>query len=304
LKRRWWMVAPLITGILVALLIQYSRLPNPILYLQIDLAALFFILGLVIFLLSAAGIALHSYLAARVFETESEAGEERRRFLGRLNHELKNPLTAILAGLANLSVSETEVDRMASLNSIQNQVSRMRQLVDELRKLSDLETRSLDQEDVDMAELLRVSFALVEDIKGAGERNLRLSIPEAPWPLPKVMGDRDLLILAVHNLLTNAVKFSDPGDTIELRSYEDGNQVVIEVADTGPGIPGNEISQVWEELYRGAGARGIEGSGLGLALVRTIISRHQGKISLRSREGEGSVFTVSLPIAKGTRMEA
>lgn len=300
MKRTWWLAAPLILGILAALLFQYGGISNPIIYLEFDLAALSFGLGLGIFLLLGGWLALQSHLAGRLRNAEKKAGEERRRFLGRLNHEMKNPLTAILAGLANLSAAGSAAERRASLSSIQHQVGRMRQLVDELRKLSELETREFDLEDVDLNELLRVSFGLVEDVKGAGDRALRLSIPEAPWPLPTVKGDRDLLILAVHNLLTNAVKFSKAGDTIELRSYEDGHQVVIEVADTGPGIEENEIPQVWDELFRGKGARGIEGSGLGLALVKTIITRHGGEISLRSRPGAGTVFTMRLPIARGS----
>ena len=76
-------------------------------------------------------------------------------------------------------------------------------------------------------------------------------LPQAPWPLPNINGDPDLLLLAVHNLLDNAVKFTLPGDTIEIRAFEDANQIVIEIADTGPGIPGEEIILVWDELYRG-----------------------------------------------------
>ena len=86
-------------------------------------------------------------------------------------------------------------------------------------------------------------------------------------------GDYDLLILAIHNLLDNAIKFTHPGDTVEMRAFEDDANVVIEVADTGPGIPEGEISHVWEELYRGEGARGVPGSGLGLALSRAIVLR-------------------------------
>ena len=172
----------------------------------------------------------------------------------------------------------------------------MRKLVADLRKLSELETRPLDLSPVEMTELLEETFALVDDEPGADERILTLSIPRAPWPLPTISGDYDLLVLAVHNLLTNAIKFTQPGDTIEMRAFEDGSQVVIEVADTGPGIPESEIPHVWQELYRGAGARGVQGSGLGLALVRAIVSRHEGEITLRSRPGEGTVFTMRLPV--------
>jgi two-component system OmpR family sensor kinase len=105
-----------------------------------------------------------------------------------------------------------------------------------------------------------------------------------------------LLFLAIHNLLDNALKFTRPGDTIELRSFEDGSSVVIEVADTGPGIQEDDIPHVWEELYRGQSARGIPGSGLGLALVKAITDRHNGQVSIRSREGQGTVFSIKLPI--------
>jgi two-component system OmpR family sensor kinase len=99
----------------------------------------------------------------------------------------------------------------------------------------------------------------------------------------------------VHNLLDNALKFSRPGDTLELHAFEDGAEIVIEVADTGPGIPEDEQPHVWEELYRGQGGRGIPGSGLGLALVRAIAERHNGRVSLRSRLRQGTVFTLRLP---------
>jgi two-component system OmpR family sensor kinase len=95
--------------------------------------------------------------------------------------------------------------------------------------------------------------------------------------------------------LDNAVKFTAPGDTIEIRAYEDSNQVVIEVADTGPGISEAEIEHVWEELYRGEQARGVPGSGLGLPLVRAIIQLHGGQIQLRSRPNQGTVFNIRLP---------
>ena len=105
-----------------------------------------------------------------------------------------------------------------------------------------------------------------------------------------------MLFLAIYNLIGNALKFTHPGDAIQVRAFEDGTSVVIEVADTGPGIPEDEISRVWEELYRGQDARGIPGSGLGLALVRAIVERHNGQVALRSRIGQGTVITVHLPV--------
>src|SRR5437763_1131769 len=117
-----------------------------------------------------------------------------------------------------------------------------------------------------------------------------------PWQPPHITGDRDLLLLAVHNLLDNALKFSRPADHVELRASEDGAAVVIEVADTGPGIPDEDLPHIWEELYRGQGARAVPGSGLGLALTQSILQRHGGQVTVRSRAGQGTVFTVRLPI--------
>ena len=146
-----------------------------------------------------------------------------------------------------------------------------------------------------MADLLQEVVEGIQDRPEAPQRELALTVPRAPWPLPDVQGDPDLLFLALHNLLTNALKFTQPGDRIEVRALEDGAAVVVEVADTGPGIPEAEAPLVWEELYRGQGARGVPGSGLGLALVRAIAERHGGQVALRSREGQGTVFTLRLP---------
>jgi len=299
MRLRWlWILLPLGLGVVIALLFIYTDLPNPLLYTQADLGSLVFGVGLVVSIL-AGGIAfVLDQIEKRQINISTQFVKDRHRFLQRLDHELKNPLTAILAGLANLSIAENPEDRTTTLGSVKTQVGRMRQLVAELRKLSELETRPLDLAPVEMTELLEEIFSLAKSEAGADERELTISIPRAPWPLPTILGDRDLLTLAVHNLLNNAIKFTQPGDTIEMRAFEDSNQVVIEVADTGPGIPEEEIAHVWEELYRGAGARGIQGSGLGLALVRAIVSRHAGEITLRSRPREGTVFTMRLPVGK------
>jgi two-component system OmpR family sensor kinase len=126
---------------------------------------------------------------------------------------------------------------------------------------------------------------------------LTLTLPQAPWPVPTILGDRDLLFLAFYNLLDNALKFTQPGDTVEVRAFDNGDRVAVEVADTGPGIPHEEIPRIWDELYRGQEARGVPGSGLGLALVRAIVERHEGRVSVRSRVGQGTVVRVILPVA-------
>ena len=306
MKWRWLFgLLPLLIGIVISILWQIiSRINGqeiPVLRLRIDIATTIILFSALLSAFLGMGIWIYYRIRQVRQETASQALEDRRRFLQRLDHELKNPLTAILAGLANLSTGIESGPQRNTLTSIEAQVKRLRDLVSDLRKLSDLETRSIEHVPVDLAALLEGLVSLRKEEIGEDDRHLNLTLPQAPWPLPHVFGDWDLLFLAIHNLFQNALKFTSPGDTIEIRAFEDGSSVVVEVADTGPGIPEDEVPHVWEELYRGKSARGVPGSGLGLALVRAIITRHGGEVGLRSRKGQGTVFSVRLPVREGAR---
>ena len=132
---------------------------------------------------------------------------------------------------------------------------------------------------------------------------MSLLIPKVPSPFPYVTGDRDLLVLAVYNLIENALKFTSADDSVEIRALEDGKTILIEVADLGVGVPPEDTSKIFEELFRGSNARSTEGSGLGLALVNRIVTLHGGKISVRSSQEDprGTVFTMRLPAMKKAR---
>ena len=300
--KRWsWALAllPAGVGMLIRLLTTGSLIANPVLYLRGDLGTLALIAGIIASLIMV--------FAAQVWFQEQRkhqeeirgvsrvANEDRRRFLQRLDHELKNPLTAIQAGLTNLAYEPLEDYLANEVTAIQAQVLRISRLVADLRKLAALETLRLEKMPVNVSELLTEVTSVVREQTAAGDRQITLSLPNAPWPLPNVEGDPDLLLLAIHNLLDNATKFTCPGDRIEVRAFEDDRHVVIEVADTGPGIPENELDRVWEELYRGERARGIPGSGLGLPLARAIIEQHGGSVGLRSKPDLGTVFNIRLP---------
>jgi two-component system OmpR family sensor kinase len=293
----WYFFIPALAGLVAALLLNYTSIPNPIVYISADLGSFLFIVGM--------GISVSSWVARSIIQritdirtaAKEEAIRDRRSFLSLLDHELKNPLTAIMAGLANLN-DGTQND---ALHSVEAQVQRMSRLVADLRKLSDLETRTLEMTTVNLPQLLESLFELAQDRAG-DNRGLTLTIPRAPWPLPEIQADRDLLFLAVHNVIDNAIKYTQDGDTIELRAREEGNQVRIEIADTGPGIPEGEIHQIWGELFRGSSARGVPGSGLGLALVQAIIRRHGGTTAVQSQVGKGTVITLSLPTQPVTEL--
>lgn len=228
-----------------------------------------------------------------VLDAQLAAQEAHRRFLARLDHELKNPITAIQTALAaemsehpsvNQQVARAQGDRLASL-------------VSGLRALSSLETRPLDFEEVDLANIVREEAdAVSEELTTLGvQKAISVDLPTAPWPLPTVAGDPDILALAVRNLIINAAKYSEPGARIEVRGSEEAGFVVVDVADTGWGIAPDELGQVWDELYRGNTGRRVEGSGLGMALVRVITLRHNGDVSIRSQLGRGTSVRIRVP---------
>mgnify|MGYP002713157515 CR=1 FL=1 len=294
-----WIILPLLIGLILAILINLFSPYNPVFYMRASLSVLLFLASL----LASLVIALFLWqrkqkagVAQALAVAKDDLAENRRRFLRRLDHELKNPLTVIRTGLANATDASNEAARQEALNTVQAQALRLSRLTANLRKIADLETRPLDYTQIDVADLLTDVVTAAEDLPQKASYQINLAIPQAPWPLPEIQGDRDLLFLALYNLLENSLKYTPNQGTIELRARENGRFVVIEVADTGPGMPAEEIMLVWNELYRGKNATGIPGSGLGLSLVRAIIERHRGQVDLQSRAGQGTLVSISLPI--------
>ncbi len=295
---------PILLGALLANLWQRSGLQNPIVYLRSDVGTLLLLLGIVGAVV-VAGLVVQDErrrraVARAAAAVEAEEADARRRFIRRLDHEVKNPLTAMRAALANLNGSGDPAvpEWHVTMRSLRGQVDRLARLSADLRKLTDLEIQPLEQEEVDVGGLLAELVEIARDRPEAACRNISLIIPQAPWPLSPVPGDRDLLFLAFHNLIDNAFKFTAEGATVEIRAFEDGASVGVEVADTGPGVPADELPHLGEELYRGSAGIGVEGSGLGLALVKAIVARHNGSMTIRSRPGRGTVVTVRLPGAR------
>ncbi len=294
-----WLLAlvPFGACALLGLVVRALPGPSPKVYVEFSVAEWLLVAGVLLGALVLGVVWLqsreHQRLRERVAELQKQSADDRRRLLQRVDHELKNPLTAIRAGIANLTDAPAESGE--ALQSVVAQTVRLSRLAADLRKLGELETRPLENAPVDLSELLREVIALVRERPEVADRTLSLGLPQAPWPVPQLSGDHDLLFLAIHNLVENAIKFTQKGDTVEVRAYEEDAGVAIEVADTGPGIPEDEVPHVWEELSRGQAARAVPGTGLGLALVRAIITRHGGAATIRSRVGVGTVVTVSLP---------
>jgi two-component system OmpR family sensor kinase len=235
-----------------------------------------------------------------IVDSQHKAEEGRRRFLRRLDHEIKNPLTALRTALVNVRESRLAEERQRATENAGRAVERLIRLLADLRKLSDLGERPLERLPVGVPDLLQEMVDAAKSLPAYQGREVNLLISKVPSPFPPVIGDRDLLSLAVYNLVENALKFTSGDEAVEVRALEDGKAIVIEVADSGPGISSDELSKIFEELYRGVNACGTEGSGLGLALVQRIVELHDGQINVRSRQEEprGTVFTLRLPVKK------
>lgn len=301
MKIAWILSAlPAAAGGVVAFLVVAGWIANPTIHLQAGMGALALLLGGLLSALAFAATGGAVWLQARgrraVQQAESIAAADHRRFLERLDHELKNPLAIIRAQLANL-LNGSATDRQRDIaRVIDANVMRLSTLTADLRALADLETYEPAMEPVDIAGLLGEAITAAAGMPGANQRQLTRMLPKAPRPLPSVRGEYDLLLMAVQNLLINALKFTRPGDAIEVRASEDGTWVHIVVADTGPGISAEDLPHVGEELYRGESARGLPGRGLGLAMARLAVERHGGRLQVRSPAGKGTEVTLRLPI--------
>ena len=295
---------PLAAGGLASFAVQLMFNPVPVLLFRIDIGMVAFLAGLSITLVLLAlllGVVTNERQARKLIDDslrESEQG--RQRFLRRLDHEIKNPLTGLRAALVNLQESGNTVERQRASEHAGRAVERLTRLLTDLRKLSDLEERSIERLPVDVPDVLEDVVDAARSLPAYAGRNINLFISKVPSPLPAVTGDRDLLVLAVYNLVENALKFTSAEDSLEVRALEDGKAIVIEVADSGTGISSEDQSKIFEELYRGSNARSTEGSGLGLALVNRIIALHGGAVAVRSNQSEprGTVFTVRLPVKR------
>lgn len=304
LRRGAMVVLPLGFSLLAAALVEAGWLPDLVFVgsYHFDLAALFFYLGLLASLGLAGVLAVRFHMQAQterlLIQERIAQAAEGQRFLRRLDHELKNPLTTIRLGIANLQehACPGEGDT-GTMERIAHQAQRLQILVEDLRRLAELDEASLERAPIRLQEILEEAVDLTCSAPEWQERAVQLATQQVPWPLSEVYGDRDLLVLAFRNLIENALKFSGPEGRVEVRASEDGRTVVVEVADTGRGVSAEDLPHLFNELYRGQNAHDLPGSGLGLAFVRRIVELHNGKVEIHSRLEQGTMVRVALPLA-------
>jgi two-component system sensor histidine kinase ResE len=220
-----------------------------------------------------------------------------RNFISNVSHELKTPLTVIQGHMASMEESPVQDDRWrTSRRVVAEEANRLTQLVDNLLLLSRLEMPdfSLETRPVNLEAVIEDSILQLSNLAEA--RGISLGL-QKEGDLPRILADRARLKQVFINLLDNAIKYNCQGGSVSVRLSADSERVVIQVTDTGEGIPAQDLPHIFEKMYRVERRQGrpVEGSGLGLSIVQRIVEQHGGSISVESREGE-TTFTVALPI--------
>jgi signal transduction histidine kinase len=225
-----------------------------------------------------------------------------REFVADVSHELRTPIAA-LRTFTELQRDGTvdEATREEFLDRSREQISRLEWLSSNLLDLSRFDAGLLPL-DMRWGDLRDVIGSVAEaQAEAAEERGVSVSTAMPSAPLTARF-DHERLVQLVSNLLGNALKFTPRGGEVEVRLTDGDGQATIEVADTGPGIPADELPRIFERFYRGTnvGEARASGSGLGLAISRSIVEMHGGTVEVASREGHGSTFSVHLPLDGGT----
>jgi two-component system OmpR family sensor kinase len=225
--------------------------------------------------------------------------EPQRRFTADASHELRSPLSRLRAELdVALLRPRAAAEYEAVIRSSLDEVERLSRLTEALLTLARLDTgEDRDAVSAPVALAPVVDEELRRLAPDAARRRVRIA--HEPAPIAAVNVSPTALRLVVANLLDNAVKFSAPGGQVTVTSLRRDGHVLLTVSDTGPGIPPEERSRLFERFYRGsaAGSPDTPGVGLGLAICRSIVEANGGTITLDSAPGNGASFTVSLPLA-------
>ena len=229
-----------------------------------------------------------------------------RNFVSMASHEFRTPLTIIDGHAQRLiklkdRMPTDEINERAG--KVRRAVLRITHLIDNLLNTSRLFDGGAGlyfrPEEIDVAALLREVSQLHREIAAGSQ-----IVERFPTERLQIMGDPKLLFQVFSNLVSNAIKYSPSGGPIEISAGMDLEQVVVAIEDHGIGIPAKDINRLFERYHRGSNVSGIVGTGVGLYFVKMVVDLHGGSIAVKSKEGEGTRFTVRLPIKPPSKIES
>lgn len=219
-------------------------------------------------------------------------------FVSNVSHEMKTPVSIIKNYAELLQAERVEEElRKEYAGSIENAAIRLSGLISNILKLNKLENQRItpEVESYDVCRQLCECILQFEDAWEKKEIELNTEIEDTAI----VRADANLMELVWNNLLSNAVKFTQPGGSITVSQTSHENSIRVAVSDTGCGMSRESMDHIFDKFYQGDTSHSSEGNGLGLALVKRVLELMDGDIQVVSKEGEGSVFTVTLPMTDG-----
>lgn len=235
-------------------------------------------------------------LSQRLFSLE----KARRQLLANLVHELGRPLGALRSAIQALAGGAANDPQLLEdlTTGMDDQAARLQHLLDDLAHLHDqvLGTLELEYVQLNISDWLPRLLRPWQEAAQDKHLTWRTDIPN---DLPEISADPNRLASGVENLVSNAIKYTHYGGTISISALVEGSELLIRVQDNGSGIAPDELDKVFEPFYRGNQGRRIkQGMGLGLSIARDLVEAHGGRISLESTPGQGSLFTIHLPLQK------
>lgn len=246
-------------------------------------------------LLFTSGLVMFLHQLNRELEQTQSLSDLRFRFFSMASHELRTPLSTILLSSESLQVHQeqlTEAQKQSNLQRIHLTAKRMSQQLADLLMLTRAEVGKLDF-NPELLDLERFCQQVIEEMQLGIKQPIRFKGTEQET---KAFLDKNLLRSLLTNLLSNAAKYSSPDSPIEVTLSCDAATAILKIRDCGVGIPIPEQPQICDPFYRASNVGDISGTGLGLAVVKTCVERHQGHWEIESQVGKGTTVTVRLPL--------
>ncbi len=228
----------------------------------------------------------------RMLDRLEESFQQQEQFTADVAHELRTPIAVMTAQCQYAHGNTVSLEEyQEAFEVMERQSKKVSAIISRLLELSrlDYDRRQIEKEDVDLPELIQ---SVCEDLQQKSGDSLCIRLTLHPI---HTVGDISLIMIAIQNLLTNAVRYSGPGSPIEVETGTQDGMVFVRVRDYGAGISEEDLPYIFKRFYKADKSRNSQGFGLGLPLTMKIAQKHGGTVLVQSRQGEGSTFTLLLP---------
>lgn len=248
-------------------------------------------------IVATSGVASY-FLASRTLKPIKQMVDEQQEFISSASHELRTPIAVLRAEMETSLMEKhiTDAQARALIKSNLEEVSSMQYLVNNLLKITKLHNGNhelqLTKKELVLSEILETTFTRLQTLADPKKISISTSVPDI-----KIIADEESIRELFTIIIDNAIKYSRPSSTIQIKAHQEQHMAHITITDTGIGIPPQDIPHIFERFYRSDKSRSqTEGFGLGLPIAQKIVEQHHGKIFITSKVGKGTTVHIDLPI--------